>query len=225
LDGVLAEYVVAPESELVRAPAHLQDEGGALPIAGLTAWAALTDAAVQPGQTVLVIGTGGVSLFGLQLAQLFGARAMVVSSSEEKLERAIRLGAVAGVNYRRTPNWGREVVELTGGRGVDVVIETGGGATMPQSITALRTGGHIAAVGYVAGADLKLDLRELFIGKRARVHGHTVGSRWQLESLNRAVELHRLVPVVDGRYSMEDAESAYERLRSGMAFGKVLITL
>jgi NADPH:quinone reductase-like Zn-dependent oxidoreductase len=225
LHGVLAEYVVARESELVRAPAHLEDEAAGLPIAGLTAWAALTEAAVRPGQTVLVIGTGGVSLFALQLAKLFGSRAIVVSSSDEKLQRAIQLGSLGSVNYKRTPEWGREVLELTAGSGVDVVIETGGGATLPQSTAALRVGGHIAIVGYVSGADLRLDLRELFIGKRARVHGHTVGSRRQLEALNRAIELHRLVPVVDSRYSAEAVDAGYARLRSGEAFGKVLFTL
>jgi NADPH:quinone reductase-like Zn-dependent oxidoreductase len=224
-DGVLSEYVLAHETELVRAPANLKDESAGLPVAGLTAWVALSEAALQPGQTVLVIGTGGVSLFALQLATLFGAQPIVVSSSDHRLERALRLGALAAINYRRTPEWGREVRELTSGRGVDVVIETGGAATLPQSTAALRPGGHIAMVGYLGGAELRLDLRELFIGKRARVHGHTVGSRRQLEALNRAVELNRLVPVVDSRYPIDDVEGAYERLRSTEAFGKVLITL
>lgn len=224
VDGVLSEYVVVHENELVRAPANLNDESAGLPIAGLTAWAALTEATLQPGQTVLVIGTGGVSLFALQLTKLFGGQAIVVSSSDQRLERAIGFGASAGVNYRRTPDWGREVRELTGGRGVDVVIETGGAATLAQSTVALRTGGHIAVVGYLSGAHLQLDLRELFIGKRARVHGHTVGSRTQLETLTRALELNQLVPIVDSRFPLEDVESAYDRLRSGEAFGKVLIT-
>src|SRR5581483_6300683 len=173
----------------------------------------------------LIIGTGGVSLFALQLAKLFGAEAVVVSSSDQRLERAIQLGARAGVNYRRTPEWGPAVLDLTDGRGVDVVIETGGGGTLPQTTAALRTGGHVAVVGYLSGADLRLDLRELFIGKRARVQGHTVGSRRQFEAFNRAVELNRLVPMVDSVYLLDDVEAAYERLRSGEAFGKVLITL
>ncbi len=225
LDGVLAEYVVAHESELARAPAHLKYESAGLPIAGLTAWMALTEAALQPGQTVLIIGTGGVSLYALQLAKLFGGQTLVVTSSDAKLERAMRLGALAGVNYRRTPDWGRAVLDLTAGRGADVVIETGGAGTLPQTTAALRTGGHIAVVGYLSGADVRLDLRDLFIGKRAHVHGHTVGSRRQLEALNRAVELNRLIPVVDSVHSFDDVEAAYERLRSGEAFGKVLITL
>jgi len=225
VDGVLRELMVYPATGLVHAPSHLGDEAAALPIAALTAWSALCDASLGPGQTLLVIGTGGVALFAVQFARLFGARAIVVSSSDHKLARAMELGAAHGVNYQRVPHWGAPVRDWSGGAGVDVVLELGGAATLPQSTVALRVGGTIAIVGYLTGPQLQLDLRELFIGKRARLRGQTVGSRRDFEAMNRALEWHRVVPVIDSRFALSDTPAAYERMASGQALGKVLIAL
>jgi NADPH:quinone reductase-like Zn-dependent oxidoreductase len=225
VDGVLREFIALPGNAVVKVPAHLGDTAATLPIAGLTAWSVLTDAALQPGQRVLVIGTGGVSLFCLQLARLFGAEVLLVSADEERLVRAQALGAAAVVNRNEYPDWGARVRELTAGDGVDLVVDVAGAATLPHLANALRTGGMVAMVGYAAGAELRFDLRPLFIGRRARLHGHTVGSRRQFEALCRALEQHRLVPVVDSRFTMEDVAGAYERLGSGRAFGKVMVTL
>jgi NADPH:quinone reductase-like Zn-dependent oxidoreductase len=225
LDGVLREFMTVPVTALVRAPSHMGNEAASLPIAALTAWSALTGANLRPGQTVLVIGTGGVSLFALQFAPLFGARAIVVSSEDDKIKRVIALGATAAVNYVRTPEWGQRVRELTDQRGVDVVVEVGGAKTFSQSIAALRVGGRMAIVGYASGAELQFDLRQLFIGKSATLQGHTVGSRKQFEEMNRALEMHRLMPVIDSIYTLQNARDAYARAASGQAMGKVLITL
>jgi NADPH:quinone reductase-like Zn-dependent oxidoreductase len=225
VDGVLREQMVLPASAVVKAPAHLGAEAATLPIAALTAWSALSDAGLVPGQRVLVIGTGGVSLFALQLAPLFGAEVLVVSGDEAALARAKALGAHAVVNRQEHPDWGTRVRELTGGDGVDLVVDVAGAPTIAQLPAALRTGGTVAMVGYAGGAALAFDLRGVFIARRARLHGHTVGSRRQFEAMCRAIEQHRLVPVVDSRFAFDEAPAAYERLGSGRAFGKVLVTL
>lgn len=222
--GVLQEILAVPETALVHAPSHLDAEAASLPIAAVTAWNALQDANVQAGQTVVAIGTGGVALFSLQLAQLFGARTIVVTSNPRKLAKVQALGVSAAIDASIEPNWGARVLELTQGQGADVIIEVGGGSTLAQSTAALKVGGYIALIGYLGGAEVKLDLRALFIGKRARVHGHTVGSRASFEQLNRALERHRIRPVIDSTFTLERAAAAYERARSKEAFGKVLIT-
>lgn len=223
--GVLQEYLVLPETALVRAPMHLGAEAATLPIAAVTAWNALRDARAIPGQTVLILGTGGVALFSLQLAQLFGARTILVTTHPEKVARVQALGADEVIDTRSVPNWGERVLDLTGGRGADVIIEVGGGKTLAQSSAALKVGGYVAVVGYLGGPEVSFDLRTLFIGKRAQLHGHTVGSRASFEEMNRAIELHRLQPVIDSTYRLENAAAAYEKARSGDTFGKVLITL
>jgi len=223
--GVLGEYIAVPAAAAVRAPAHLADEAAALPIAALTAWAAFTEAALRPGQTVLILGTGGVSLFGLQFAAMFGARAIVAGSDEARLARARTLGASEVIDRRHVPDWGARAFELAAGQGVDLVLEVGGAQSWAQSTAALRVGGRIAVVGYAGGPQLDFDLRGLFIGKRAQLQGHTVGSRQQFDAMNRAIERHRLVPVIDGRFGMDDLDQAYARLASGRAFGKVLVQL
>lgn len=225
LDGMLRRFAVLPEAALVRMPAHLSDEGAAaLPIAGLTAWMALTDAALSPGQSVLVIGSGAVSLFALQFARIFGARAIAVTSTEEKAARLKALGASDVIVSRRTPDWGTAAHALAG-EGVDLVVEVGGAATLPQSTAALRVGGTMAIVGYVSGPRLDFDLRPLFIGRRARLHGHTVGSRAGFEAMNRAIALHRLEPVIDRCFPMSETAAALDYLASGRAFGKVAIRI
>lgn len=225
LDGMLRAHAVVPESALVRVPDHLSDEGAAaLPIAGLTAWSALADAAVSPGQSVLVIGSGAVSLFALQFARLFGARGIAVTSSEEKAARLKALGASDVLVSRAEPEWGAAAHALAG-EGVDLVVEVGGAGTLAQSTAALRVGGTMAIVGYVAGARLDFDLRPLFIGRRARLHGHTVGSRAGFEAMNRAMALHRLEPVIDRSFPMKETPAALDYLASGRAFGKVAIRI
>jgi NADPH:quinone reductase-like Zn-dependent oxidoreductase len=174
---------------------------------------------------VLAIGTGGVSLFVLQLAPLFGAEVLVVSSDEEALVRASKLGAAAMVNRNEHPAWGARVRELTAGAGVDLVVDVAGAATFDQLPAALRIGGTVAMVGYASGPTLQFDMRSLFIARRARLHGHTIGSRRQLEQMFRAIEQHRLVPVVDCCFDLCSAGAAYERLASRRAFGKVLVSI
>lgn len=225
IDGVLQEFMIIPALSAVHAPRHLAAEAAALPVAALTAWSALTEARVLPGQTVLLIGTGGVSLAALQTARMFGAETIVVSSSDSRLEQARLHGAAHGINYREHPCWSEQVMEITRGRGADVVVETGGEKTLPQSVRSLRTGGRIAVVGYVTGARFDIDLREVFIGKRAQLLGHTVGSGSQFEAMNRAFEASGAVPVIDSRFALHDARAAYERMASGTAFGKVLVML
>lgn len=223
--GVLREQLTVQESALVRAPAHLTIESATLPIAALTAWNVLRDAAVTPGQSVLVIGSGGVSLFALQFARLFGANTLAVSSSRKKLDRLAALGVSDTIDASAEANWGEQVLRLTNNRGVDLIVEVGGAATLAQSSIALKLGGHIAIVGYLSGAQATLDLKSLFIGKRARLHGHTVGSRASFKEMNRAIEIHRLQPVIDSTFAIERAGDAYERAQSSDVFGKVLITI
>jgi NADPH:quinone reductase-like Zn-dependent oxidoreductase len=223
LDGVLAEYRLVHEAEAVKPPPALSDAAAAsLSIAGLTAWNALVDARLQPGQSLLVIGTGGVAMAALQLAPLFGADSIVVSGSQAKLERLAAHGLARGVNRQRTPDWGQAVWALSGGRGVDLVLETGG-ATLPQSTIALRPGGQMAMVGYLAGTQVSLDLRSLFIAKRARLAGHTVGSRTHFEALLRALARHPIEPWIDAEFALADSRAALQRLAGGEGTGKVLI--
>jgi len=225
VDGMLREFAVLPAGDVVKVPGHLGAEAATLPVAALTAWSALTDAGVGPDRRVLVIGTGGVSLFALQLAPLFGAEVIVVGSGDEALSRAEALGARAVIDRREHAAWGARVRELTGGEGVDPVIDVAGAAAIGELPAALRTGGTVAMVGYASGAELRFDLRALFIARRARLHGHTVGSRTQFQALCRAIEQHQLVPVVDRRFGFDDAVAAYERLASGQAFGKVVLEI
>jgi len=225
IDGVLREYMVLPATALVRAPAHLGLEAASLPIAALTAWSAWQDAQLRPGQTALVIGTGGVSLFGVQLARLCGAEVIVVGGEAAGLECAARLGARSVLNRRLTPAWGEAVRQLTGGEGVHAVLDVAGSATFAQLPQALAMGGTVAMVGYASGARLDFDLRSLFIARRARLHGHTVGSRRDFEAMCRALEAHRSRPVIDAVYPWNEAPAALARLRSGRAVGKILIEL
>jgi NADPH:quinone reductase-like Zn-dependent oxidoreductase len=223
--GVLRQTMTLPASAVVRAPRHLGDEAATLSVAALTAWAALTDAALQPGQTIVTIGSGGVALFALQFATLFGVRAIAVTSSAHKIPRLQEAGAAAAVDSRVHRDWGDEVVRLTDGAGAQLVLETGGNATFGESVRALAPGGTIAMIGYVSGPLLEMDLRQVFIAKRARLHGHTVGNARQFDAMNRALEAHGVVPLVDAVHPFADAASAYRRLASGDNVGKVLVKL
>ncbi len=226
LDGTLAERIVLSAEGVVKVPAHLTDEeAAALPCAAVTAWNALvTEGRLAPGETVLVQGTGGVSLFALQFARLAGARVIVTSSSGEKLERARELGAEAGINYRETPEWGAKVKELTGGIGVDHVIEVGGAATFPQSLQAVRMGGTVSLIGNLSGTGSEIALTSIFM-QRVRVQGILVGDRASFEAMNRAIEAARLRPVLDRTFALADALAAFDHMAAGRAFGKIAVAI
>ncbi len=226
LDGTLAEEMVVAAEAVVPAPGHLEDEEAAtLTCAGVTAWNALAESgSVRAGDTVLTLGTGGVSIFALQLARLLGARVVVTSSSDEKLARARELGAWEGINYRSTPEWGRRVKELTGGRGVDHVIEVGGAGTLAQSLTAVRLAGTISLIGVLAGRVTDLDVASILM-RSVRIQGVLVGSRDHFEAMNRAIELHGLRPVVDRVFPFSDVPRAFEHLAAGRHFGKVCVRI
>ena len=223
VDGLLAEYAVLGEDAVVPVPAHLSDEEAAtLPCAAVTAWNGLVvSGGVKPGDTVLIQGTGGVSLFAMQFAKLAGARVITTSSSDDKLARVKALGAAEGINYRSVVEWGDEVRKRTGGRGVDHVIEVGGAGTLAQSLRAVRTAGHIALIGVLSGYGQVNPLPILMKG--VRVTGIYVGSRAMFEAMNRAIALAELKPVVDRVFGFADAVEAFRHLESGRHFGKVVI--
>jgi NADPH:quinone reductase-like Zn-dependent oxidoreductase len=223
VDGVLAEQVVFDEQSVVPVPEGLSDEEAAtLPCAAVTAWNGLVvSGGVRPGESVLVQGTGGVSLFALQFARAAGARVIATSSSDEKLAKVRQMGASEGINYKTTPEWGEAVRQLTGGVGVDHVIEVGGAGTLPQSLRAVRTGGHVALIGVLSGHGQMNPVPILM--KSVRVQGIYVGSRAMFESMNRAITLHRLRPVIDRTFAFADAVAAFRHLESGAHFGKVVI--
>jgi NADPH:quinone reductase-like Zn-dependent oxidoreductase len=223
MDGLLAEYVVLHEDGVVRVPEHLTDEEAAtLPCAAVTAWHALiAEGRLEPGDSVLVQGTGGVSLFALQFARLTGARVIATSSSDAKLERVRQLGVSDGINYKTNPDWEERVRELTGGAGVDHVVEVGGAGTLGKSLRAVRTGGHVSLIGVLSGGGQVNPMPILM--KNVRVQGIYVGSREMFEAMNRAIALHRLRPVVDRVFPFAEVCEALRYLESGAHFGKVVI--
>ncbi|KVL86249.1 zinc-dependent alcohol dehydrogenase family protein [Burkholderia stagnalis] len=225
LPGVLAEYVTLGEQAAVRAPASLDDAAAStLPIAALTAWFALVETGgVQSGQTVLVQGTGGVALFGLQIARAFGARVIVTSRDAGKAARAMALGADASIDTSDTRDWADAALRLTGGRGVDHVLELVGGANLRQSATAVAPGGRIAQIGFLDSDDLVLPALPLML-KRAVVQGISVGHRRAFEQMNRAFDEHGIRPVVEHVHAFDDAPAAFAHLERG-PFGKVVITV
>jgi len=219
--GMLAEKVAINEAGVVAVPAHLSDEQAAtLPCAAVTAWQSLVPH-VKAGDTVLVQGTGGVSIFALQFARLHGARVIATSSSDAKLAKALELGASDGINYKTTPDWDKKAVELTGGRGVDFVIEVGGAGTLPLSMKAVRAGGQISLIGVLTGGGQVNPMPILMRG--IRVQGIFVGSREMFEAMNRAIGLAELVPVVDRVFPFGEAVEAFRYMESGAHFGKVVI--
>jgi NADPH:quinone reductase-like Zn-dependent oxidoreductase len=226
IDGVLAEYVLFKETGLIRLPDHLSfQEAATLPCAAVTAWNALAAGNLRPGATVLIQGTGGVSLFALQLARLQGARVLGISSSHTKLERAYAQGLDAGLNYLENPEWDRWAHDETGGEGVDLVIEVGGLGTLPRSLRAVRHGGTIAQVGVLSGAE---DLTALQIApilhKQIKIQGIYVGSRQDFEDLNRAISLAILRPVGEN-FHWSQAREALARMEEGSHFGKLVLTV
>jgi NADPH:quinone reductase-like Zn-dependent oxidoreductase len=223
-DGMLAEQVVLPETSWVRMPARLSFEAAAtLPCAGVTAYHALFEAArLRAGDTVLVQGTGGVSIFGLQLAKAAGARVIVTSSSAAKRERAIALGADHVIDYKAEPAWGESARAWTGGRGADVVIEVGGPGTFDQSVAALRYGGAMSILGVLSGVRGEINTYGIF-HKALRIAGVYVGSIAMFEGLVRALEATRIEPVIDRVFGFGEVKDAYTHLASGSHFGKVVV--
>lgn len=224
-DGVLAEHVVVPAHAAIPLPEHLSfEEGATLPCAGVTAWNALTEVTqTGPGQTVLLQGTGGVSIMALQLAKALGARVIHTSSAPEKLMRLRDLGADEVIDYRAAPDWDRDVMRLTEGRGADLVVEVGGPATLERSFRAVRVGGTIVSIGFVGG-NSTIDPRAI-IGRAIRLVGITVGSCAMFADMNRTIARHGLRPVIDSVLSFEEAPAAYERLRAARHFGKIVVRL
>jgi NADPH:quinone reductase-like Zn-dependent oxidoreductase len=224
--GMLADLVTLNERNAVAVPAHLSPEAAAtLPCAAVTAWHGLIEnGRVAPGETVLVIGTGGVSMFALQFARLAGARVLALSSSDAKLERARQLGTDFGINYRTTPDWDAEVLRLTQGRGVDHVIEVGGAGTLGRSINAAAAGGRIQLIGVLTGRGEPPSPYGL-LAKQASIQGVYVGSRGHFERMNAAIAAHRLEPVIDRVFPFDEVPAAYRHLEQGAHFGKVVIRL
>ena len=224
IHGVLAEYVVFNQDGLVRLPEHLSfEEGATLPCAAVTAWNALYGGRpLRVGESVLVLGTGGVSIFALQLAHAAGARVIATSSSDGKIAQAKALGASDGVNYRQHSAWHEEVLQLTEGLGVDHVVEIGGTGTLPSSIAAARLGGQVHQIGVRAGAGGEID-PSVAMRKGLILRGIYVGSRQMFEVMNRAIALHRIAPVIDRVFGFEEAKDAYRHLESQQHVGKVVI--
>lgn len=223
MNGMLAEQVCLNAEGLVEIPPHLSfEEAATLPCAAVTAWHSLFDSGqLRPGQTVLVQGTGGVSIFALQFAKMAGARVIATSSNDEKLKRLVAMGADAVVNYKSNPDWDKAAREFTGGAGVDHVLEVGGAGTLPTSLKALRRGGHIAYIGVLAGAG-SIDPRFIFL-KQARIQGIYVGSRQMFEAMNQAIRAAGIRPVIDRVFAFNAAAEALESLGNGAHFGKICI--
>lgn len=223
--GVLREFGVYSEHQVVKTAAHLTAaEAACLPCAGLTAWTSLvTLARIHAGDWVLVLGTGGVSLFGLQFAKALGANVIVTSSSDDKLARVKQLGADAVINYRDDKNWGNTSRDLSGG-GVQAVLEIGGTKTLPQSVAALRRGGHINVIGYLAGIDIGLTVFDL-IERNAHLHGISVGHRQGFEEMMACIEEHELHPVIGKRFAFADSGKAIAAIAEGEHFGKIVVDI
>jgi NADPH:quinone reductase-like Zn-dependent oxidoreductase len=232
VDGMLAEYVLLAEDGVVRFPEHLSyEEGATLPCAGVTAWNALQYAGepalpVLAGETVVIQGTGGVSIFALQFARLLGARVVGTSSSEEKLTRAYGLGLEAGCNYKQRPEWSKWVMEVTGGRGADRIIEVGGGGTFGQSLRAARVGGMITQIGVLSGSATSEPLALTpILHKQLRVQGIYVGSREMFEQMNAVIAKAELHPVIDRVFDFDQAREAFLYMQSASHFGKIVIRI
>ena len=224
IGGVLAEYVLFDQDGVVHLPEHLSfEEGATLPCAGLTAWNALyAGKSLRSGETVLILGTGGVSIFALQFAHAAGARVIGTSSSDEKLARVKALGASDGVNYRQHPEWQEQVLALTNGRGVDHVVEVGGAGTLGRSIEAARIGGQVHLIGVLTGGEIN---PTPILRRNTVLRGIYVGSRQMFQAMNAAVLLHGIRPVIDRVFDFADARAAYHHLKGQTHVGKVVIRI
>jgi NADPH:quinone reductase-like Zn-dependent oxidoreductase len=226
LPGTLAELLLLDARGVVPVPPHLTlTEAATLPCAALTAWSALVSyGRVEAGQTVLVQGTGGVSIFALQLARALGARVIATSSSDAKLERVRALGADETINYRQVPDWGKRARAATGGRGVDLVVDVGGAGTLAQSLAAVRVGGQIAVIGVLAGVVDQINILPILM-QNVRLQGVLVGSRERFLSMNRAIAHLGLRPVVDRTFPFAESRAAFDHLASAQHLGKICIEL
>lgn len=223
-DGVLAEYVVFDEEAVVKIPRNLTDsEASTLPVAAITAWHAVKRSGVQSSETVLIEGTGGVSLFAMQFANALGAKTIVTSSSDEKLEKARGLGAAETINYAKDPDWAARVVELTRGEGVDHVIEVVGGENLNKALEAVKISGTISFIGLIAGLSAPINTFQ-FVNKNVDLHGIETGSREMFEEMNRFIEEKDIKPVIDRVSSFNEVKEALRYLESGAHFGKVVVT-
>jgi NADPH:quinone reductase-like Zn-dependent oxidoreductase len=224
IDGMLAEYVMLPEHGVVPVPDHLTwEEAATLPCAGVTAWNAVTHVGkIKTGDTVLIQGTGGVSIFALQFAKGLGARVLGTSSSDDKLERARKLGLDASVNYRQTPDWAKWVLEQTHGEGADLVVEVGGAGTFAASLKAVCTGGTVAQIGVLSQTSEPVPIQPI-LHRQIRIQGIYVGSRADFIEMNRAIEQSGLKPIVDEVFAFDQAPLALQRMAAGTHFGKLVI--
>jgi NADPH:quinone reductase-like Zn-dependent oxidoreductase len=224
IDGMLAEYVALDASGVVPIPAHLPyEEAATLPCAAVTAWnAVVTEAKTRPGETVVIQGTGGVSIFALQFAKLLGARVLGTSSSDDKLVRGKMLGLDAGVNYKEHPNWADWVLAETDGEGADLIVEVGGAGTFAQSLKAVRVGGTIAQIGVLSQSNEPLQIAPV-LRKQVHVQGIYVGSRADFVAMNRAIAQIRLRPVIDSEFAFADARAAFQKMEGASHFGKIVI--
>jgi NADPH:quinone reductase-like Zn-dependent oxidoreductase len=226
LDGMLSEYAVLSEEALVHVPSHLSfAEAATLPCAAVTAWVALTGhRRVTAGDTILIQGSGGVSVFALQFARLLGARVIATTSTVEKAERLKALGASDVINYAETPNWDKKARELTDGRGVDCVVEIGGPGTVAMSLSALAVGGHVSLIGAsLTPSGTGLDPL-LLTGRGITLGSISVGSRIDFEAMNRAIAMHGVRPVIDRTFPFAEVKEAYRHFEGRGHFGKVVIT-
>jgi len=226
VDGMLAEYVLLDASGLVHFPEHLSyEEAATLPCAGVTAWNAVVNkGGIEPGETVVIQGTGGVSVFALQFAKLLGARVLGTSSSDQKLERAKSLGLDAGFNYKTQGDWADWVIAQTDGQGAELVVEVGGSGTFAQSLKAVRVGGAIAQIGVLSQSQEPLQIAPI-LRKQVRVQGIFVGSREHFVAMNRAITLSRLKPAIDSVFAFNDAKAAFQKMESASHFGKIVINV
>ncbi|WP_413726414.1 zinc-dependent alcohol dehydrogenase family protein [Sodalis sp. RH16] len=225
LPGGLAEYMIIHEESAVLAPDNLSDEETAtLPIAALTAWFSLMDVGhLQRGQTLLVQGTGGVSLFAVQIATALGARVIATSGRDENLAKIRALGAAEGINYKKHPDWAKEALALTGGNGVDLLLDVAGGNGLNQSVAATKPAGLIAQIGFLSGQTASLDIMPLLF-RQTTIRGIAVGHRTSFERMNIFLNQHQIKPVIDKVYPFSEARQAYQHLARG-PFGKVVITI
>ncbi|MBD2683199.1 MULTISPECIES: NAD(P)-dependent alcohol dehydrogenase [Nostoc] len=226
IDGMLAEYVVLHQDGLVILPDHLSyAEGATLPCAAVTAWHGLvTKGNIGAGDSVLLLGTGGVSIFALQFAKIHGARAIATSSSDEKLARVKQLGADETINYKTTPDWEKQVYQLTNRIGVDHVIEVGGAGTLPKSLQAVRIGGRVSLIGVLSERGSEIDPMPILF-KSLTVQGIYVGSREMFEAMNQTIQHHQIKPIIDRIFPFDEAREAYRYLKSAAHFGKVVISI
>jgi len=224
LDGTMAEYMCLSEEGVSKAPGHLTDhEAATLPCAGLTAWSALcTCSTIEAGAKILIQGSGGVALFGLAFAKMAGAHVTVISSNDEKIERLKNLGADATINYTETPDWHKASREITEGRGYDHILELGGELTLPKSLACIKVGGTLSMIGVLSGLGMKASLGYV-VTRQVRLQGVTVGHRDGFEAMTRAMELHKIKPIIDKEFAFDDLKEALGYLKKGGHFGKICI--